>query len=538
MLAAAAGLLFAAHAFALSPLEPATGCYLGISAPTPDLLTVDWKTALGLEPATYAIFCEFPLNGGDETDLDALVKRNNLIGAITLITLEPSGGLDTVTQAACDTFAARCALYEGTGAKLMIRFAHEMNGFWYSWGQNPAAYVAKYQMLATAIHAATKQTAMVWAPNNGLGYPYKSYASVPFPELDTNSDGQFNTLDDPYSPYYPGDAYVDWVGMSVYHWGGNQNVVPTDQEFTNLLTGYNGAAPNFYTRYCSDLVHHKPLIVPESSALYLAGAPGADTNLAIKQGWWQQLFNTSGQTTSALDISLSFPMLKMIVWFDYKKLESTVPGTTEVDWRLNGTGVEPIATAFSQFIETQRAAKAWLLGLSDFTAASYFINLANVPASIPATGAFAVPLTVSSPTDADLIVNILEKDALGNFNFVGGTPRATPAFVAAGTQNHAIAISASALTSLVIGGTYYWQAFLLPPGAAWPNIYGATPQIKVGAVVAATTVDANAAAYAAKLKKIQKAMKKAKKIADPVARARALKKLKAQLKALKKKYGK
>ena len=33
--------------------------------------------------------------------------------------------------------------------------------------------------------------------------------------MDTNGDGVVDNLDDPYLPYYPGDAYVDWVGMSV-----------------------------------------------------------------------------------------------------------------------------------------------------------------------------------------------------------------------------------------------------------------------------------------------------------------------------------
>ena len=33
--------------------------------------------------------------------------------------------------------------------------------------------------------------------------------------MDTNGDGVVSDLDDPYAPYYPSDAYVDWVGMSV-----------------------------------------------------------------------------------------------------------------------------------------------------------------------------------------------------------------------------------------------------------------------------------------------------------------------------------
>jgi hypothetical protein len=525
-------------AAALAPLEPETGCYFGVSAQTPDLLTVNWKSALGLAPATYGIFCKFPLNGGDETDLDDLVARNSLIGAVTLVTLEPDGGLNTVTQAACDEFAARCALYEGEGAKLMVRFGHEMNGSWYVWGQKPTAYIAAFRMVADAVHAVTKHTAMVWSPTNGLGYPFGS-TTLTFPELDTNNDGQFTSADDPYSPYYPGDTYVDWVGMSVYHWGYNsggqiENRVPDDQEFSNLVAGY-GQVPDFYEVYSgSASTHKKPMVVPETSALFSLDPSigGSGTNFAIKQAWWKQLFNTSGDIQESLDISFKFPMLKMIVWFNYNKIEDTTQKI--VDWRL--TDDAAISSGFTSYIQAQRAAKTWIAGITEFTAVNPFISLASVPASIPATGAFSVPLTVSSPTDADLIVNIVQVATDGTVTFVGGTPRATPTFVAAGTQNKKITVSASALSAFTVGGTYYWQAFLLPPGEEWPNIDTGTPRVKVGAVVAA--VDPKDAEYAAKLKKINAAIKKAKKIKDPVAKAKKLKKLKAQLKALKKKYGK
>lgn len=64
--------------------------------------------------------------------------------------------------------------------------------------------------------------AFVWAVNSANGYPFKGdkYSVTPSssnwdPTLDTNGDGLFDLLDDPFSPYYPGDQWVDWVGMSV-----------------------------------------------------------------------------------------------------------------------------------------------------------------------------------------------------------------------------------------------------------------------------------------------------------------------------------
>ena len=37
--------------------------------------------------------------------------------------------------------------------------------------------------------------------------------------LDTNDDGWVDMSDDPYTPFYPGDQWVDWVGMNMYHMG-------------------------------------------------------------------------------------------------------------------------------------------------------------------------------------------------------------------------------------------------------------------------------------------------------------------------------
>jgi beta-mannanase len=58
--------------------------------------------------------------------------------------------------------------------------------------------------------------------NLGFGYPWPSSVFSPSKDtlpsdewdaLDTNGDGSLNGLDDPYSCYYPGDDFVDMVGL-------------------------------------------------------------------------------------------------------------------------------------------------------------------------------------------------------------------------------------------------------------------------------------------------------------------------------------
>lgn len=43
-----------------------------------------------------------------------------------------------------------------------------------------------------------------------------------FKAMDTNGDGLLTMADDMYTPFYPGDEYVDWVGLSIYNFGSGQ----------------------------------------------------------------------------------------------------------------------------------------------------------------------------------------------------------------------------------------------------------------------------------------------------------------------------
>ncbi|WP_432090822.1 glycoside hydrolase family 26 protein [Streptomyces sp. NRRL F-5630] len=79
-----------------------------------------------------------------------------------------------------------------------ISFAHEMNGHWYPWGSKkatPAAFVRAWRHLhdVFADEGAT-QVIWVWSPN----------VINPVPDVRLR-------------PYWPGDAYVDWVGVIGYY---------------------------------------------------------------------------------------------------------------------------------------------------------------------------------------------------------------------------------------------------------------------------------------------------------------------------------
>ena len=289
---------------------------------------------LGATPSVWVQFVEFPLDDGGRGNLDAFVDQVAAVDGIGLITLEPRDGLESVTAGAAEELAQLLDEYwRLSGVPSIVRFAHEMNGSWYPWGQQPAAYVEAFRTVASAVHNLAPASAMAWAPNEGSGYPFTSgpFASLDA-SLDTNGDGEITNTDDPYAPYWPGDDAVDWVGMSVYHWGlaypWGENEVPAAGSFRALLTGAVIGAregqvpiPDFYATYAEG--RDKPMGVFETAALFNPSAGGPDEG-DLKAAWW-------GQVTDPA-LREDFPRIAMLNWFEWRKDEPEVGGV--VDWRL------------------------------------------------------------------------------------------------------------------------------------------------------------------------------------------------------------
>jgi hypothetical protein len=301
-------------------------------------MNLDWANqsvaevseALGVTPAVWVQFVRFPLDDGGRTNLAAFFEQVGAAGAHGLVTLEPHDGLDAVTpQAAADLAAMLEAGWAEHGVATFVRFAHEMNGSWYPWGQQPDAYIAAFRTVAEAVHLAPA-SAMVWAPNEGAGYPFSagSYLAQPgsheHAALDTDSDGELTAADDPYAPYWPGDDVVDWVGMSIYFWGleypwGENEVAPAGRFATRLIG--DAQAPDFYGTYAEG--HDKPMAIIETAALYDPDGGGPD-EAAVKSAWFEQVFSP--------DTRDRFGRIGMINWFEWRKDEPEVGEV--IDWRL------------------------------------------------------------------------------------------------------------------------------------------------------------------------------------------------------------
>lgn len=243
--------------------------------------------------------------------------------AILYLSVYPTVRPDQLTDAQINEFVQQLGRFAKAGRGVLVRLAPEMNGSWQPYGQRPLAYVAMWRKIVTAIRAnefTPGRVNMIWAPNMGAGYPYDGgvYSMTPalsateYQALDTNGDGRLTEADDPYLPFYPGNEYVDWVGLSAYWFGldypYDSNDMPTAGRFGDLIHGRLStnatAAPvtnwDFYATFAEK--NNKPFFVTESGAAFhayqvpnpnstvnvgaIAPGPGA---LAIKQAWWRQV---------------------------------------------------------------------------------------------------------------------------------------------------------------------------------------------------------------------------------------------------------
>ena len=168
-----------------------------------------------------------------------------------------------------------------------IRLAHEMNGLWYPWapipGSNPASdYIQMWQRAKNIFFYREMDWThiqWIWTVN------YNDYQGYPAEQL------------------YPGDNYVDWVGISGYNWGASQPWSPwiTPEQTFGAMLGRLKALTK------------RPIAITEFAT---TAATSTGINVAAKSQWIRDMLGYA----LAQDV-------KMVVWFNEAK---------ETDWKVFG----------------------------------------------------------------------------------------------------------------------------------------------------------------------------------------------------------
>lgn len=169
---------------------------------------------------------------------------------------------------------------------IFLRWGHEFNGDWYPWSlaqnnMDPALYVSTYRHIHNLFdEVGADNVKWIWCPNN-----------VSVPAVSWND----------YIASYPGDKYVDWIGLDGYNFGTTQQ--------TSVWKSFDAIYYNIY-RHLIIKGFKKPIMIAEFGCAERGGN---------KAKWFEELHEILRQ---------KYLRIKSIIFFNIAK---------EADWRVKSS---------------------------------------------------------------------------------------------------------------------------------------------------------------------------------------------------------
>ena len=185
----------------------------------------DWAKAVGVKPTMVMEFEAWERNRGLDTHFQA--ARDQKMKSYS-VTWEPWASVDAARPdeaAAVQPKFSNAAIAGGqldayirafatsvkkSGLTVYIRYAHEMNGDWYPWSHDPAAYVAAWKHIVEVFRSA--------------GAGNAKFVFAPAPNLYQGPEQDQAWLAN-VQKYWPGPDHVDYVGTTMISMG-NKKAYP------------------------------------------------------------------------------------------------------------------------------------------------------------------------------------------------------------------------------------------------------------------------------------------------------------------------
>lgn len=260
----------------LAKFEPERGMYIGAYIEKDNNVRQSgvekYKMFNGLAGKQQAIYLTYQQYGSSFPTYWA--QQVKAAGGAIQLAFEPNGGLDKVKDDEYLREYARAA--QAVGVPIFLRFASEMNGNWVPWNGNPALYIEKFRLVANVMKEEAPNVAMLWSPGAN-------------PK---------NKIHD----YYPGDEWVDWVGVSLYSVKFFNGDPTKPAAHVNPLDSLD----YIYRAYAD----RKPIMISEFGATHFSKADNKDATL----------FAITKMSMLYHGAKLKYPRVKAIHWFSMNTL--------------------------------------------------------------------------------------------------------------------------------------------------------------------------------------------------------------------------
>lgn len=225
------------------------------------------------------------------------IQKAFALGRAPLITWETDTvSLDDINNGSQDAYIRSWAQgYAELGGEVYIRLFPEMNGDWTPWhGDSGKLKQAWIRIVTLFREEGATNAKWVWSPN-----------------VTDEPRTRANQMEN----YYPGDAYVDLMGIDGYNWGSTRNWstwTPFEQLFVQAYNRLSTLA-------------NKPIWIVETASTEHGG------NKAM---WIDEMLSSN-----------AFPRVEAVIWFNEEK---------ETDWRLESS--QSSAAAFKNWFANRKLA--------------------------------------------------------------------------------------------------------------------------------------------------------------------------------------
>lgn len=183
----------------LAKYEPESGIYLGIYSENDKAVGQDFYKTENVygKHSIYLLYQDWgtTFNYDLESDIPIDIKlalRAKKENSGLQIAMNAPDGLESVTKDKWLISWAKEA--KKLDMPIFLRFLGEMNGDWVPWHGKPELFIEKFKLVHDVMAEYAPNVVMVWTPN----------------------DLPIETKGIRIEDYYPGDNYVDWVGVNFY----------------------------------------------------------------------------------------------------------------------------------------------------------------------------------------------------------------------------------------------------------------------------------------------------------------------------------